>query len=65
MDPRSIALVKSVILATRMAEAEALTREALALESEIQVRELVARRLAEALPAELAARVTDDPLVTD
>jgi phosphoenolpyruvate-protein phosphotransferase (PTS system enzyme I) len=60
MDPNSIPRVKSVIRASRLADAETLAREALALESEIQVGELVARRMAEALPPEVAAWVTDE-----
>ncbi len=55
MDPSSIPLVKSVVRASRMAEAEALAAEALTLESEVQVGELVGRRMAERLPAEVAA----------
>jgi phosphotransferase system enzyme I (PtsI) len=55
MDPSSIPLVKSVVRASRMAEAEALAAEALTLETEVQVGELVGRRMAERLPAEVAA----------
>ena len=55
MDPSSIPLVKSVVRASNMAEAEALAAEALTLESEVQVGELVGRRMTERLPAEVAA----------
>src|SRR5450631_139636 len=55
MDPSSIPLVKAVVRASNMAEAEALAAEALTLDSEIQVGELVGRRMAERLPAEVAA----------
>ncbi len=65
MDPASIPRVKSVIRASRLCDAETLVKEALALESEIQVGELVARRMAEALPPEIAAWLTDDQLVTE
>jgi hypothetical protein len=37
----------------RMGEAEALAAEALTLESEVQVGELVGRRMVERLPAEI------------
>jgi len=60
MDPNSIPRVKAVIRASRLADAETLVREALALESEVQVGELVARRMTEALPPDIAAWVTDD-----
>ncbi len=53
MDPSSIPLVKSVVRGLRVPEAEALVAEALTLESEIQVGELVGRRMAERLPAEI------------
>ena len=55
MDPSSIPLVKSVVRASNMAEAEALAAEALTLESEVQVGELVGRRMTERLPTEVAA----------
>ena len=55
MDPSSIPLVKSVVRASNMAEAEALAAEAMTLESEVQVGELVGRRMTERLPAEVAA----------
>jgi phosphoenolpyruvate-protein phosphotransferase (PTS system enzyme I) len=64
MDPNSIPRVKSVIRASRLADAETLAREALALESEIQVGALVARRMTEALPPEIAAWVTDADTAT-
>ncbi|HTB60980.1 MAG TPA: phosphoenolpyruvate--protein phosphotransferase [Polyangia bacterium] len=55
MDPSSIPLVKSVVRGLRIAEAEALAAEALTLESEVQVGELVGRRMTERLPPEVAA----------
>ena len=55
MDPSSIPLVKSVVRGLRIAEAEALVAEALTLESEVQVGELVGRRMAERLPPEILA----------
>jgi len=53
MDPSSIPIVKSVVRGLRMGEAEALAAEALTLESEVQVGELVGRRMVERLPAEI------------
>ena len=58
MDPSSIPLVKSVVRGLRTAEAEALAAEALTLESEVQVGELVGRLMAERLPAEIAGLST-------
>ena len=58
MDPSSIPLVKSVVRGLRISEAEALAAEALTLESEIQVGELVGRRMTERLPAEILDAVT-------
>ncbi len=55
MDSSSIPLVKSVVRGLRISEAEALAAEALTLESEIQVGELVGRRMAERLPSEVLA----------
>ena len=55
MDPASIPLVKSVVRGLRVSEAEALAAEALTLESEVQVGELVGRWMKERLPAEVAA----------
>ena len=55
MDPSSIPLVKSVVRASNMAEAEALAAEALTLETEVKVGELVGRRMDRATPPEIAA----------
>jgi phosphotransferase system enzyme I (PtsI) len=56
MDPASIPLVKSVIRASRLADMEALVQEALTLENELLVTQLVERRMRERLPAEMATR---------
>ena len=55
MDPASIPLVKSVVRASRMEEMEALAREALTLENEVLVGQLVERRMRERLPTEMAS----------
>ena len=60
MHPASIPLVKAVIRASSMADAEQLTHEALALETELDVDRLVRRRMAEKLPPAVAAWVAND-----
>jgi phosphotransferase system enzyme I (PtsI) len=61
MDAPSIPVVKAIVRASRMADAEALAQEALTLESEIEVRKLVELRMTEHLPAEMAAWRIDHP----
>jgi phosphotransferase system enzyme I (PtsI) len=61
MDAASIPVVKSIVRASRMADAEALVQEALTLESEIEVRKLVERRMEEQLPAEMTLWRADHP----
>ncbi len=61
MDAASIPVVKSIVRASRMADAEALVQEALTLESEIEVRKLVERRMEEQLPAEMTLWRIDHP----
>jgi phosphoenolpyruvate-protein kinase (PTS system EI component) len=61
MDAPSIPVVKAIVRASRMADAEALAQEALTLESEIEVRKLVELRMTEQLPAEMAAWRIDHP----
>jgi phosphoenolpyruvate-protein phosphotransferase (PTS system enzyme I) len=53
MDPDRIPLVKAVVRGSSLVEAEALATEALALESELEVGELVRNRLSDRFPAEL------------
>lgn len=62
MDAGSIPMVKSIIRASRMADAEALAQEALTLQSEIDVRALVEGRMAAELPRETAGWRADHPL---
>lgn len=61
MDAASIPVIKSVVRASRMSDAEALVQEALTLESEVAVRDLVRRRMAEQLPAEMTVWRADQP----
>jgi phosphotransferase system enzyme I (PtsI) len=53
MDPDRIPLVKAVVRGSSLVEAEALATDALALENEIDVRELVRIRLGDRFAAEL------------
>ncbi len=52
MDPASIPVIKSIVRASRLADAEALAQEALSLQSEVAVRALVERSMTEHLSAE-------------
>jgi phosphoenolpyruvate-protein phosphotransferase (PTS system enzyme I) len=61
MDAASIPVIKSIVRASRMADAEALVQEALTLESEIEVRKLVERRMEAELPAEMTLWRVDHP----
>jgi phosphoenolpyruvate-protein phosphotransferase (PTS system enzyme I) len=60
MDAAAIPVIKAIIRASDLADAESLTREALALESEVQIRNVVQRRLRDRLPADVAAWIVDD-----
>jgi phosphotransferase system enzyme I (PtsI) len=53
MDAASIPVIKAIVRASRLADAQALAQEALTLQSEVAVRELVERRMTEQLPAEM------------
>jgi phosphotransferase system enzyme I (PtsI) len=53
MDPPSIPIVKSVIRASRIADAETLVKDALALDNEAEIGQLVRRTLMERLPSEI------------
>jgi len=61
MEAASIPVIKSIVRASRMADAEALVQEALTLHSEVAVRDLVERRMTELLPSELTIWWSDQP----
>jgi phosphoenolpyruvate-protein kinase (PTS system EI component) len=55
MSPRSIPAVRSVIVGSRLAEAQALAAEALLLHSDREVEEMVAAMMRRRFPEEIGA----------
>jgi len=61
MDPGSIPVIKAIVRASYLADAEALAQEALTLRSEVEVRALVERRMTEKLPADMRVWTDEHP----